>query len=1075
MMSHTRKKGPKGHVIGLTALLLFSVLLLISCPNPIEQSMIDHAKDTAQPTITIPVPPKTYSNSVTITGTVSDTVTPKGDTGEVNTFTYEIVGTGTTGTITIASDGSFTATIDTKGLNGEITVQLTAEDWNGNVGTYSLELKDDEAGPDVEFSSPENESYYAATVIVEGVAANDADTEDFDEVKSLSYEVLSSSLGEDLTYEDGTFGFSFSTSGLSDTIIVRVTAEDYNENVSQTDLTLLDGGSGIPTLTASSGNGQVTLSWDDAPYSESYVLYYTTNGSMPSASNGTEVEIGAYPSDGTYTVAGLANGSVHGFKLKSNSSEGDDNWSDLVKAIPLSPFTLAPTVEGGRTTIQLSWPEVTGWDDFIVYRSTTADGTFINLSGQIDETEFLDTGITAGTNYFYKVEPTMAGSSKSGAVWGQTRNSADAIAGSVGSLSVDDFSISNNPKQKLLLNGTTGYSMAGDMNFRVIDFSDPTDPEVVNEYDYSATEGINNLPYSDIALGDSYVFLMGAGGDNDYIGHEGIHIYDIDPFGLTDTITSSDDDGYNIFDDNIASGELKSIAVKGDYIYLFRGHWSGFSATDFNIDVIDVSYLDDAGTEPTYSGQDIISATGTITSGMITVEGNYLYCVYYDDASEQKLIVFDISNPGSPVVKGSCALGMTPLGIVVEGNYASVTGNSGGSGYLKVIDVSNPTAPAVTGSIQNDIFLSSDNFSVQNRYGYFYNSGTIYIVDMLDPEGPYFAGEYSASWMDTFAAADGYVYSTEFSSTGGTIQVTDLRNLPAPATVGSRSISSGTANDTCLSGNYAYLATGSAGLKAIDISNTAAPQETGSLSTTNALAVTTAADYCFLADGSGGLKIIDVSDPASPLLSGTYDTSGTASDISVAGDYAFVADSSSGLAVIDIADVTSPSLKTSVSTTDAQGLFVSGDYLYLADGTGGLTVFDIQKKDVPVEIGSVAVGTAYTIYPYNTETLFVGTNSGIAVVNIANPSVPSNEGTIAVAPTSAPAVYDITIAGDYGFTAGGSDGLSVIFLERRNVLGSTAVGRFKTGDGPMNGIDSFGDFIVAADGAGGLQIIDPWP
>ena len=88
---------------------------------------------------------------------------------------------------------------------------------------------------------------------------------------------------------------------------------------------------------------------------------------------------------------------------------------------------------------------------------------------------------------------------------------------------------------------------------------------------------------------------------------------------------------------------------------------------------------------------------------------------------------------------------------------------------------------------------------------------------------------------------------------------------------------SGSAYGVAVSGNYAYVADGDAGLQVI-ASNPANPQRVGGYDTSGFLAngVAVSGNYAYVADWDAGLQVIDVSNPANPQRVGGYDTSGTA-------------------------------------------------------------------------------------------------------------------------------------------------------------------------------------------------------
>ena len=77
------------------------------------------------------------------------------------------------------------------------------------------------------------------------------------------------------------------------------------------------------------------------------------------------------------------------------------------------------------------------------------------------------------------------------------------------------------------------------------------------------------------------------------------------------------------------------------------------------------------------------------------VQGKYAYVTCYTDYS---LVIFDVSNPASPVKVGSntTAFGsFNPYDVKVQGRYAYVTTN----GQLVILDVSNPANPVKLGAL----------------------------------------------------------------------------------------------------------------------------------------------------------------------------------------------------------------------------------------------------------------------------------------------------------------------------------------------------------------------------------------
>jgi hypothetical protein len=188
------------------------------------------------------------------------------------------------------------------------------------------------------------------------------------------------------------------------------------------------------------------------------------------------------------------------------------------------------------------------------------------------------------------------------------------------------------------------------------------------------------------------------------------------------------------------------------------------------------------------------------------------------------------------------------------------------------------------------------------------------------------------------------------------LRIIDVSDKAYPALSGSCGTTS--AQAVFVSGNYAYMADGSSGLRIIDVSDKAYPSISGTCSTTSAQAVFVSGNYAYVADGSSGLRIIDASDKANPALSGSCDTNGTAYGVYVSGRYAYVADGDQGLQIIDISDKASPSVVGSYDTDGtARGVFIRNGYAHIADGTNGLVVLDVSDPTDPSKISAWCTGT----------------------------------------------------------------------------------------------------------------------
>jgi hypothetical protein len=168
----------------------------------------------------------------------------------------------------------------------------------------------------------------------------------------------------------------------------------------------------VSSLTATPGNGQVSLSWvnpADADFAGVKVLRKT--GNYPSSpTDGTVV----YSGTGTSTTdTGLANGTPYYYKAFSYDLLTNYASGVTTTATPQAPDTTPPgnvsgfAATGGNARVTLTWTNPTDPDFAGVriqrktggYPSGTTDGSTVYDGGGTNTT---DTGLANGTTYYYK-------------------------------------------------------------------------------------------------------------------------------------------------------------------------------------------------------------------------------------------------------------------------------------------------------------------------------------------------------------------------------------------------------------------------------------------------------------------------------------------------------------------------------------------------------------------------------------------------------------------------------------------------------------------------------------------------
>lgn len=327
----------------------------------------------------------------------------------------------------------------------------------------------------------------------------------------------------------------------------------------------------------------------------------------------------------------------------------------------------------------------------------------------------------------------------------------------------------------------------------------------------------------------------------------------------------------------------------------------------------------------------------------IAVRDNYAYAVY-----KNGLMVFDITDPGNPVVTGrTYAPIFVGEAIALYENYAYLAGF-----YYNIwiVDISDPYAPVLVGSIDtgshpSDIFISGE-------YAYIVRGDNqdMIIFDISDPINPVFLGETGTPMapMDVMVYGDyAYLAISDFG-----LLIFDISDPSDPISLGECE-----AGEYCikvsLSENYAYLLDWY-DLHIIDISDPADPSP---VITVHQLYqprdVFVSGDFAYVSQYDRGLAIIDISDPANPVITGEYVDQDIPrilpNAVFVLGNYAYLPDERAGIHLIDISDPIQPQAAGVFSTSrNVHSVKVTDNYAYVIDLTWGYHLVDISDPVNPV-------------------------------------------------------------------------------------------------------------------------------
>jgi hypothetical protein len=290
-----------------------------------------------------------------------------------------------------------------------------------------------------------------------------------------------------------------------------------------------------------------------------------------------------------------------------------------------------------------------------------------------------------------------------------------------------------------------------------------------------------------------------------------------------------------------------------------------------------------------------------------------------------------------------------------------------------------------------------------------------------------------------------------------------------------KDVGTGAVSSVVVSGDYAYVGAGTAGLIVLDVHNPAAPRRVGGIPTTGQTQrLTVAGNYLYLVDGHDVLKIIDASNPTTLQVVGTYtSTNNPLNDVTVVGNYAYVAygfylPPTGPMLVIDIRNPAAPKLASKVnpSTYNGRRVAVSGHYAFQCSvSPNALYAIDITYPYVPtiVQGGYYAGFIIPNFALYGNYIYLANAHGGLKIVDISNPAKLTLAGTYATSSI----VSGVAVSGNYAYVAADDAGLQVIDIS--NPTAPQRVGGYDTG-GQAQDVTVAGSYVYVASGTNGLMI-----
>lgn len=248
---------------------------------------------------------------------------------------------------------------------------------------------------------------------------------------------------------------------------------------------------------------------------------------------------------------------------------------------------------------------------------------------------------------------------------------------------------------------------------------------------------------------------------------------------------------------------------------------------------------------------------------------------------------------------------------------------------LYVCNISNPTEPVIIETLAVDTkSLALDDSAVflggAGSRVYSVDISEILDIAILDTIGDF----YYPSVVDN---ADGYLYAVDRLHGLFIIDATD----PLDLSIASVTVTpGGYARDADIFGNYAYVASGAAGVYIFDVSTPDAPEQIGHYDTPGycwSVVLEEGTDVLFVADELEGALVLDVSDPTSPEKVGEWSLSGSKLIyVAMQGDLPVFIDENYGLRVLYFKGVDVIELgHAEVTNGDPRTVCSYGDYVFV--------------------------------------------------------------------------------------------------------------------------------------------------
>jgi hypothetical protein len=595
----------------------------------------------------------------------------------------------------------------------------------------------------------------------------------------------------------------------------------------------------------------------------------------------------------------------------------------------------------------------------------------------------------------------------------------------------------------IYVDGHYAYAAVGRSGMRIIDVSNPNAPSEAGFY-------VTTAPVNEIVVSKGYAYLPIATCNSG-----GLYLPDKCAGALQIVDVSRPDSPVQRSCQKTSDLPI-SMAADENYAY--------FSSSKGNLVIMDISLPGTARK---------INAYNTDFFGDVKIAGDHLYMATRDD----KFRILDVSNPSFPRETGRYdslnAIGGTRNAIdtvVVSGKYAYVTVEDTG---IQILDISDPAQPTLVGTYNVEGVINQISHSSNHIYAATDSNG-LQVIDVVNPVNPKKIGAYESPHSVINLEVQNNLLYAAAGENG--LRIIDASNPAMPVEIGNHHLSQEIRNmageynvafvtGLSIEGSQAYLAIKDIGIRVVEISNPAAPVESGFFPVTNGINDIAVHDnYAYISTGVNGLEIMNLL-PNTSAEPGSYNIPYAFKDVAVGNKYAYILGdkglltvdlsnpeiftqvdfyelnanilngveidaeyayiaSSDGLQIIGLSDTSIPTEEkyAELEGLNLEDLVIEENYVYAA-GSHGLSILDVSSPLQPVVKGSCKTENwTDDLAKAGNYVYLVVRDEGIWIIDVSDPGNPIKVG-LYIPPRSA---RGVAATENYAYIAAGGDGLRIV-------------------------------------------------